>query len=67
MKWRLWIRDEGQSKPVEAFDIKEHDSKEAALEAAYQIMYGLARMPHRKVPYIVGPSGEQIDSEKIDA
>src|SRR5260370_41627563 len=43
--------------PLESFHTEEYDSKQAALEAAYQMMYGLTRLPHMKVPYIVEPNG----------
>ncbi len=51
--------------PLESFHTEEYDSKEAALEAAYQMMYGLTRLPHMKVPYIVEPNGKRIESEEI--
>jgi hypothetical protein len=67
MKWKLWTRTEGSAPPIEAFHTEQYASKDAALEAAYQMMFGPARSPHTLVPYILEPNGDRIDSEKIDA
>ncbi|TMJ55764.1 MAG: hypothetical protein E6G85_02990 [Alphaproteobacteria bacterium] len=66
MKWRLWTRNEGLAPAVEAFHTEEYGSKEAALEAAYQMMYGLGHQRNMKVPRIDGPNGP-IESEEIEA
>jgi len=65
VKWKLFTRNEEPMPPLESFHTEEYDSKEAALEAAYQMMYGLTRLPHMKVPYIVEPNGKRIESEEI--
>jgi hypothetical protein len=63
MKWKLFTKNENASPPVEASE--EYDSEGAALEAAYQMMYGLTRTPHMKAAHIAGPSGELIESDEI--
>src|SRR5229473_6522678 len=40
VKWKLFTRNEEPMPPLESFHTEEYDSKEAALEAAYQMMYG---------------------------
>jgi hypothetical protein len=54
MKWKLYTRNESVTPPVEALDNQEHDTKENALEAAWELMYGPTRQAHMKVTRIEG-------------
>ena len=67
MKWKLYTRDETLSPPVEGPETKQHDSKEDALEAAWERMYGPSAQRHIKVIYIEGPNRKRIKSADIEA
>jgi hypothetical protein len=67
MKWKLYTRDENPSPPGEGFEPKQHDSKDDALEAAWQMQYGPTGNRHLKILYIEEPDGNRIEAAEIHA
>jgi hypothetical protein len=67
MKWKLYTRDENPSPPVGGFEPKQHDSKDDALEAAWQMLYGPTGNRHLKILYIEEPDGNRIEAAEIHA
>jgi hypothetical protein len=65
MKWKVYTRDENPSPPVEGFESRQHDSKDDALEAAWQMMYGPTGNRHLKILYIEEPDGNRIEAERF--
>jgi len=67
MKWKLYTRDENPNPPVGGFEPKQHDSKDDALEAAWQMLYGPTGNRHLKILYIEEPDGNRIEAAEIHA
>jgi hypothetical protein len=63
--WKLYVRDEYYRPPTVAYTREEYTSKDAALEGAYQLMYGRASRAYCKVLWIEGPNGG-INQQKIE-
>ena len=65
--WKIWTRNENVSLPVEGLETTQYDSKQDALEAGWQLIYGPTGNLHIKVVHIEGPNGERIGSDEIAA
>jgi hypothetical protein len=65
--WKLRTRDESVLPAIEAFEPQQCDSRDGALQQAWELLYGRTRRPQLKVLWIEGPNGELIQSEEIDA
>jgi hypothetical protein len=64
--WKLRTRDESVLPPIEAFEPQQCDSKDGALQQAWELLYGRTRRPHLKVLWIEGPNGALVKSEEIE-
>ena len=60
MKWKLWTRNENIMPATT--ESEQHDSKDAALERACDI---IRHQRHVAVLYIEGPDGERIEAADI--
>jgi len=60
MKWKLWTRNENIMPATT--ESEQHDSKDAALERACDI---IRHQRHVAVLYIKGPDGERIEAADI--
>jgi hypothetical protein len=67
MKWKLYASDENVRPPADGPHTEQYDSKDDALEAAWQMIYGPTGNRHLKILYIEEPDGNRIEAAEIRA
>jgi hypothetical protein len=64
MGWKLHTQNNSVTPPIESSD--DHESEQAALKAAWELMYGPTSNRQVKALRIEGPNGQRIDSQEIE-